>query len=72
MGMEVGDRGRGGRHDGEGGLSPLWEFSSISGPFMTANALSTWMTSNIPPGLETCNLINQVCFLSAGELGFSI
>ena len=27
---------------------PLWEFSSISGPFMTTNALSPWMTSNIP------------------------
>lgn len=25
-----------------------------------------------PPGLETCNLINQVWFPSAGELGFSI
>lgn len=26
----------------------VWEFSSISRPFMTANALSPWMISNIP------------------------
>lgn len=48
--------------DGKGGLSPLWEFSSISGPFMTANALSTWMTSNIPQDQKHVILSTRFAF----------